>query len=360
MMKKIICLLLLIIMHFHTVTAENYAFLISAGEATADADSCNPEFWYDLYLSYEYLLLWEQYDSTNVYVFYGDGTDFNTTEDRYKKELHNWGQITDYNNSYSTMYSVFSSLDNVITDNDNVFIYWVAGHAMKTIANDDDSYIAEITHNNHYEVVNKTQLMNLINSITHYNKRKIFWMTCYSGAIGEGAINPLNNKTVLLTSSSSNAESEGFNDIDRLMHSGFNYAVYTLSTGMFPHGLPYNVSSVCPYLAHNTDSLLSINELFYCMFTFTYLATWINYPCELLPSLFDVGNISNKLYVGEQKHLKNVTIDSNSSYWVDRMEVTNVIFDNNLDINMQINKHLIINKSTFVPRGTTLQVKQTN
>ena len=266
MNKPFIAVLLVAILYCKVATADNYAILISAGQVSSDNfniddlgdNAITPDFWYDLYLAYENLLLFEQYDSSKVYVFYGDGTDFNTTKDRYKKERHNWGQITDYDNSYNTMYSVISSLDNIITDEDNVFFYWVAGHGMKTNPADDDSYKALIKHDNYNQVVNKTQLVNLINSITHYNRRKIFWMSCYSGAMGGGLINPLNNRTVLLTSSSANDESYGFLDYDYTLHTEFGYAFYVLSTREFPFTSFYSdFEHVCHfYVTHDCDSLV--------------------------------------------------------------------------------------------------------
>lgn len=247
-----------------------------------------------------------------------------------------------------------SSLDNVITDNDNVFIYWVAGHAMKTIANDDDSYIAEITHNNHYEVVNKTQLMNLINSITHYNRRKLFWMTCYSGAMGGGLINPNNDKTVLLTSSSSDQESYSFLDLDGLIHTCFGYVFYVLSTREFPFSLPYySFYDVCPYYVdHDCDSLISLKELYDGMGFFRYY-----FNVNLNPRLFDNGNKSKGVFIGENKKIENVTIDANSSYWLDSLELSDVLFDNDIDVLVDTDNKCIINKSTFVPVGCSLVIK---
>lgn len=353
-MRPCLLILLAVISYSENISADNYAFLISAGQATSDNESGNPEFWYDLYLAYENLLVYEQYDSGKVFVFYGDGMDFNTSEDRYKKERHDWEQITDYNNSYNTMYSVISSLNNVITDDDNIFFYWVSGHAMKTDCNDDDSYIAEITHDYYYEVVNKTQLLNLINSITHYNKRKIFWMTCYSGAMGGGFINPNNEKTVLLTSSSSEEESYGFRDVDGLFHTSLGYAYYVLSTREFPFSMPYHdYYDVCHYYVdHDCDSLISLNEMYYGMWLFHYYLT-----IDLSPQLFDVGNISNSVFIGESKKIEDVTINVDSSYWLDSLEVSDVTFDNGIDVLIKTDVQCVIKDNTYVPVGSTLMIK---
>ena len=78
-------------MYCGQLTAHNYAILISAGTSTTDYSLGNSEHWNDLYLIYEYLLLDEHFDSSKVYVFYGDGYDYNSSNPRYRKERHNWG-----------------------------------------------------------------------------------------------------------------------------------------------------------------------------------------------------------------------------------------------------------------------------
>lgn len=181
----------------------------------------------NLYLAYEYLLLYEQYDSSNVFVFYGDGNDYNTGHNRYRKELHNWGQITD-----------------------------------------------------------------------------------------------------------------------------FGYALYSLSTGKCPDGTTCNLNQYCLATALE-DSLLSVNELHSGIVEFIVQnASYYQHPC-----IFDEGGISNKVFIGENKKLKDVFIGSNSSYWLDDMALSNVLFDNNLDISIDVDVKLEIKKNTFVPKGTTLIIK---
>ena len=247
-----------------------------------------------------------------------------------------------------------SSLDNIITDQDNVFFYWVAGHGMKTIPTNDDSYLALIKHDNYYQEVNKTQLVNLINSITHYNRRKIFWTTCKSGAMGGGLINPLNDRTVLLTSSSSNNNSFGFLDADSILHTAFGYAYYVLSTREFPFTAPYhNFEHVCQYYVnHDCDSLVSINELYYGMAFFNYY-----FYLDLLPCLFDSGNISNSVFIGENKKIEDVTIKSNSAYWIDELELSDVVIMNDKNVTIDTDIQCVLKKNTFVPLSSTLIVK---
>ena len=77
----------------------------------------------------------------------------------------------------------------------------------------------------------------------------------------------------------------------------------------------------------------------------------------LYSCLFDVGGISNKIFIGEDKELKDVTIDSNSSYWLDKMEVSEVELESDIDVIIDVDEQCVIKKNTFVPVGTTLLIK---
>lgn len=356
MIKIKIYSLIIAALYCGVLNADNYAILISAGKATSDNESTNSEYWYDLFLAYEYLLLNENYDSTNVYVFYGDGIDYNTYNVRYKKELHNWGQITDYDNSYSTLSYRIPSLNDIITDEDNLLFYWVVGHGQKVDPSNDDSYKVTIEHSiDDKEYIFKFQLASIINSITHYNKRKIIWMTCESGAMGGGSININNNRTTLITSSASSENSyshEHYRNYIYSIHSDFNYGLFSLSTGYFPDGTTCSLNQYCPNEAI-TDSLLSVNELHAGIFTFISLNSEYNqHPC-----IFDMGNISNKIFLGEKKELKNVYIDNYNSYWLDNMELSGVEFSNGIDVIINTDVKSLIKNNTYVPAGTSLIIE---
>lgn len=356
MIKRIIYCISLLFVYCEITVADNYAILISAGEANSDSTLYNSEYWYDLYLTYEYLLLDEQYDSSKVFVFYGDGNDYNTGNLRYRKDLHNWGQIADYDNYYSTLYSVFCSLNNIIEDEDNLLIYWVAGHGTKTDISNDDSYLVRLSHNGSHEDLTKTQLINLINTISHYNKRKILWMTCYSGAMGGGYYNVNNNRTTLISSSASSEKSYSSTYYaNNEIHTDFGYALYCISATRYPNGNPCDLNQYCQ-AASLIDSLLSMNELHAGISSFINLNTNMSLHPQHT-GLFDVGCISNKIFLGEDKKLKNVTIDGNSSYWLDKMELMDVVFDSNVEVSIDIDIQSTIKRNIFVPLSTNLIVK---
>ena len=357
MIKRLLFTSVAIIMYCGQLTAHNYAILISAGTSTTDYSLGNSEHWNDLYLIYEYLLLDEHFDSSKVYVFYGDGYDYNSSNPRYKKERHNWGQITDYDNKFSTLNNIIPSLDNTVTDKDNILFYWVVGHGVIENSN-VDCYKAILSNSsNTAQYVCKTQLVSLINSITHYNRRKIIWMTCYSGAMGSGYINPLNDRTTLIASSAFYEESHShvFDQTNNnYYHSDFNYALFSLSTGKLPNGTACIYNQYYNSGAALEDSLLSVNELYSGIDTFVCSVPYNN---QQHPCLFDSGKISDRIYLGENKEIKNVAIDNNKSYWLDRLELSNVTLGTGTDITIDTDIQTVIKKNTIVPKGATLSIE---
>lgn len=361
MSKKLLGLLIVVLTYCGGAFADNYAILISAGKATSDSEFSNSEYWFDLYLVYEYLLLEEQYDPSKVYVFYGDGNDYTSGNLRYRKELHNWDQITDFDNSYTSLFSVIPSLDNVITDDDNLLFYWVVGHGDITYPFTDDDYCAYVNvnsgnpNNDGLYCLNKSDLVSLVNSITHYRKRKIFWMTCHSGAMGVGSINLKNNKTTLITSSPAN-ELSFSTMINNEPHSAFNFALFSLSTGNYPNGTICDISQVCTDV-FDIDQTLSIYELNTGINTFSYLDINNSPNCPLNPCLFDQGGISSKVFIGEDKIINNVTYYFSSSYWLDKLELSNIYYDDDFDVSIEVDERCLLKKNIFVPINSTLIIK---
>lgn len=75
---------------------------------------------------------------------------------------------------------------------------------------------------------------------------------------------------------------------------------------------------------------LSIYELFWGMVCFHYYTYY-----SLYPWCFDTGNIVSSIFIGEEKEMKNVSIDSNSSYWLDELEISDVDFDSNINVKIE-------------------------
>lgn len=78
--------------------------------------------------------------------------------------------------------------------------------------------------------------------------------------------------------------------------------------------------------------------------------------CPLNPCLFDIGGISDNIYIGEKKELRNVTININRAYWIDDMEIKNVQLDNSITT-IDVDNQCLVKKSTFVPIGSSILIK---
>jgi len=95
MLSAVLSLLALTIIGATSVSAKNYAVLISAGRTTDDDVPYHSEYWYDLFLMYE--ALYENgFPHENIYVLYGNGSDFLSNHTRYQVP-DEWeiSQITD-------------------------------------------------------------------------------------------------------------------------------------------------------------------------------------------------------------------------------------------------------------------------
>ena len=370
MIKKIICLISICFSFVGMAYAENYAVLISAGKAYTDYTALNSEYWYDLYLTYEYLLGYENYDSTNVYVFYGDGVDYNSDIPRFQPSFNNWGTITDYDNSYYTMYNVLSSLDNIITDEDNLLFYWVVGHGeIDLISLNPDTYYAYIENRN--DRVSKSRVKDLVDCINHYNKRKIIWMTCHSGCMGEASNNLNNEKTVLITSVPVEELSAAMKDIfQSTYHSAFNYAMYCIVTGHYPHDVldvevPSHFRTVMGYLTRTSnyveryydDSILSLYEIKDLVGRFRSVFPYISY-WDYNPQLYG-SDLAEKIFFWEEKTIEDITLSRSESYWLDQLELKNVSIANNtnVDLDIEVDDHFSIESNILIPVGSSLLVK---
>ncbi len=129
-----------------TVSAQqNYAVLI-AGNMQPDSQIIPPaeqwnggndahpvhgfdEFWNDIYLQWEMLVIHKDYTDANVHVLFGDGDDFTFFEqaNRYKASYNGYQNVTDASSNKQTISSTFSSLANTITEDDFLYI-WIMSH----------------------------------------------------------------------------------------------------------------------------------------------------------------------------------------------------------------------------------------
>jgi RNA binding exosome subunit len=89
------------------------------------------EFWNDIYLQWEMLVIHKSYDNDNVMVLFGEnGSDFTFAQQdvRYKASYYpEYSNITDDNSKIGTITSTFAGLANTITDDDFLYI-WIMSH----------------------------------------------------------------------------------------------------------------------------------------------------------------------------------------------------------------------------------------
>ncbi len=336
-MRKILIFVIICSLSFSSyVKAIDYAILISAGQATTDNTFSNSEYWYDLFLAYEDLVLREGYDPANVFVFYGNGTSFNSTRPRYQLALHGWGNIVDFDNSFATMNAEFARLGGVITNNDNLHIRWVVGHGNGT---GQDNYSALIQNRNVW--ITENQIVTMINQIANYNRRKIMWMTCRSGCLAHGTVNLNNNRTVLITSSNWNQNSFAYTLPGETIHAEFNYVTTSALFGQDPLGTAFNGDN-------NGDGVINMWEL--------WRVADVSPIMRSDPQLGNAGALANLIYINEGLQLNNATLPNSIEYRVNNFTTTNTIIQNNSNVTIDIDQGFNATGTFNAPVGAILNI----
>lgn len=332
-MKKFTAILFIFILILTIdVFSKNYAILISAGQATTDDEFSNSEYWYDLFLTYEDLIIKEGYSHEDIYVFYGDGNDFTaTTYNRYKISYHGWtNPIVDYDNSYNTMNTQIALLYNIITEEDNLLIRWVVGHGGGSDPNgypyDEDDYKAYIQNLNQY--ITETQLNTMFNQINNYNRRKIFGMTCFSGCLAKGNVSFNNDKTTIITSSDWNESSYPYSLPGESIHAQFNYVINSSLYGEDPLGTPY-------YADDNSDNIISLWEL--------YEEADVSPIMSSTPQIGDDCPLADKIYIDEDIILTNASLSGSREYIADNIKAqNNLIIPNTANVIFAAKEKIIL------------------
>jgi len=337
-MRKIFVFIIICSLSFSSyVKAIDYAILISAGQASTDNTFSNSEYWYDLFLAYEDLVLREGYNPANVIVFYGNGTSFNSTRPRYQLALHGWGNIVDFDNNFATMNAEFARLGGIITNNDNLHIRWVVGHGNES---GQDNYSAFIQNRNVW--ITENQIVTMINQITNYNRRKIMWMTCRSGCLAHGTVTLNNNRTVLITSSNWNQNSQAYNLPNETIHAQFNYVTTSALFGQDPLGTAFNGDN-------NGDGVINMWEL--------WRIADVSPIMTSDPQLGNAGALANLIYIDEGLQLNNETLPNNIEFRVDNFTTTNTTIQNNSTVTIDIDQGFNATGTFNAPVGVVLNIR---
>lgn len=352
-MKKILFIITICLLAIKvSFPQEHYAILISAGDVRNDDDAYHSEYWYDLFLAYEDLIVNQGYTHDNVFVFYGDGAgdDFDSSYDMYNIDSHGWSSIVDYNNRYSTMNSEFGNIASTITNQDNLLIRWLCGHGSSTTRDDYEASIQN-EQGQFIEFISETDLITMINQINNYKRRKIIWQTCHSGCLIEGSQSLNNNKTTIITSCPWYTSSYsycpncsggncGCNDESNVACE-INWVVTSSLSGTNPLGNSYDGD-------HDSDNVISMEDLFQ--------ESSVSSIMSSTAQLGDNGSLSDKIFICEDLILENVILSTDHEYWTEQITVRNLNMQNNSSVIFEIDEDIEFEKDFQVDLGSTFEV----
>lgn len=301
---------------------------------------------------YEYLIEKAGYTHDDVYVFFGDGNDWEVTSiNNYRYRLSvthdDWpDDIVDYPNENYTDFkdSIQYFANNVITQVDNLIIWHARGHGSGSPTNEyaDNGntfiYVSDPligSWNFSENTNNPTNIYNTLifedeNGNKKYKRKIILWPTCRSGHViagnktfinGGDTLNDDDEKTIVLTSCEWSGTSNQYRIVgpynDSEYHSGFTYAIYVTLMGVDPYGRDIDCDpdpDIEPDV--NNDGVISMLELWNtikseekdCLHDISWdFSPEPNYY-DTRPQIADPGNMAAYLYIDEVLRLKNATL----------------------------------------------------
>jgi hypothetical protein len=396
MKKNIIAIMILLLIMSSNSNSKSYAILISGGYGIPDdPDKEFTAYWYDLVLAYEYLINNAGYSHDDVYVFFGNGENWDNTDvnnDRYDLSVRyqgqsEWQDIVDYSNNRTELINAIRSFaDNIITDKDNLLIWFPRSHGQSnniepcewnnwaTPIYRDVPDIGWYLHENpHYS--NEVNIYDVLKfEDEQHNKKykriKYLLSMCRSGH----AVNcdktllnfgdPENEddlKAIAFSSASWNEQGirKPFQGPDNEeQHSGFNYAIYGTLTGEDPWGNPLNDFE--PDI--NADGVISMKEL-YDAIKFKgegeeywddiwWRISWSDQGidhCE--PQIADPCNRAEYLYINENLKLENATLSLMQGENVRKYRVDKISAGNNLVVPDDSNIEFVVDTEVHFKPG---------
>ena len=196
-----------------SANAKNYAVLISAGRTIMDDAVTHSEYWYDMYLMYT-TLIDEGYSHDDIYVLYGNGSDFVSAHECYQNPY----PVTDFPNYESNIESIFNYLGSIMTEDDFLFVWWM-GHGSREWVSGGWHLLLFIENAGAW--ILDVDLADHINQVQNYRIRTFSFMTCFSGGIIDDLEGP---NSIVLTAAAFCPECGAASDIlcDN-WHAEFNY-----------------------------------------------------------------------------------------------------------------------------------------
>lgn len=267
--------------------AQKYAVLVSANKVTADDVAYDSVWWYDTVLMYK-MLKENGFKEKNIFVLYGEGTDFDTGYDSYNSNIQFGHSITDYPNHKANIQNIFSWLatgnpaENIekMKQRDHLFIWWM-GHGFGYGPGSCD---LTMDLSNTGETVTDREFAAYINSIPAYRKRNVMVMTCHAGGMIDN-LNVAASKTVTHTSSTcieSSYEGNGTYDVN---HAEFTYEIANALREQKPDGTSVNSDA-------DANGNVSLQEAYSCTSTNMVTST---------PQEADPDGISPTTYIKKKK-----------------------------------------------------------
>lgn len=193
--KIMIILVFILVVFVSTVTAQQkYALLISTGQTTVDDNDYHSEYWYDLFLMYR-MLIEDGFTHDNIYVLYGNGTDFNSAHANYQRATFfpALPQVTDYAVNKTNVANIFTWIANgnaaegipQIQDGDFLYYWWMGHGAWDTypVLPITTEYYASISTTG--EQVRDDEFANYFGQLPDCLVRTLYVMTCHSGGMIE-------------------------------------------------------------------------------------------------------------------------------------------------------------------------------
>ena len=190
-MANMVGALLLASLTSQAAAQQKYAVLISTGQTTVDDQMVHSEYWYDLLLMYR-ALIERGFTHNNIFVLYGNGTDFTSAHPEYQRATYypSLAQITDFATSKTNINNIFAWLaaGNAaqgvpqIQPGDFLFFWWMghggwdgddaAGHHLYHA-------LVAMTGENFSDAEFATAFAQLPACVI----KTVFVMTCHSGAL---------------------------------------------------------------------------------------------------------------------------------------------------------------------------------
>ncbi len=249
-MKKKLFLAVLVAACAVTLTGcpAKYAVLLSSNEVIWDDVSYHAEWWYDLVLQYQ-MLKESGFDDSDIYVLYGDGTDFATVHGAYDSTALFGGAITDQPMNKAEVQKVFNTLNGQMKGKDYLYVWWM-GHGSGGGADQCD---LTMHISNTGETVTDDELRSYIDQVKHYRKRNIAIMTCHAGGLLDEFSPSGEGNVVLASSTCAESSYDATMTCNNIHQAEFNYTQ--------PNGLRQR--NPCAFLVAadtNGDGWVSLQE----------------------------------------------------------------------------------------------------